>query len=142
MRSIRFRVENELPPKKDGATSMWGKPTEARRLIALRTAALAALGDQQPFSQEIRLALRVHVGLRNDRSSGDLDNFVTGVCDGLMAADSRSTVHPSFEESENSTVHPAKAIAIVDDSEVTKIDAEKLSGLGKDPWYEIELEGE
>ena len=121
---------------------MWGKPTEARRLIALRTAALGALGDQPPFSQDIRVALRVHVGLRNDRSSGDLDNFVTGVCDGLMAADSRSTVHRSFEESENSTVHPTKTIAIVDDSEVTKVDAEKLSGLGKDPWYEIELEGE
>lgn len=142
MRSIRLRVENELPPKKDGATSMWGKPTEARRLIALRTAALEAIGDQLPFGREIRLTLRVHVGPRNDRRSGDLDNFVTGVCDGLMAGDPRSSVHPSFEEFENSAVHPSKTIAIVDDSQVMKVDAEKLAGFGDDYWYEIELDGD
>ena len=142
MRHIRFKVEKELPPKKDGATSMWGKPTEARRLIELRTAALEALGDQPPFTRDIRLTLRVHVGLRNDRHAGDLDNFIAGVCDGLMAGDPRSSVHPSFDESENSSVHPSKTIAIFDDSQVMKIDAEKLSGLSDDHWYEIKLEGE
>ena len=121
---------------------MWGQPTEAGRLIALRKKALEALGSQQTFTQEIRLTIRVHVGHRNDRSSGDLDNFVTGVCDGLMAADKRASVHPSFGESENSTVHPSKTIAILDDSQVIEIHAEKLAGLGGDCWYEIELEGE
>jgi len=42
----------ETGTSSDGATSMWGKPTEARRLIALRTAALGALSDQPPFSQK------------------------------------------------------------------------------------------
>ena len=141
MRNIRFRVANELPPKKDGANSMWGKRTEAPRLIALRKAALEALGDQRPFTQEIRLTLRVHVGLQNDLRSGDLDNFITGVCDGLMASAPRSSVHPLFDESENSAVHPSKTIAVADDFQIMKIDAEKLAGLGEDHWYEIKLEG-
>ena len=120
---------------------MWGKPTEAPRLIALRTAALKALGNQHPFEQQIRLTLRIHVGRRNTKTSGDLDNYVTGVCDGLMAATSGSCLDPTFEEPENVAVHPGKRIAIVDDSQIMKIDAEKLAGLSDDYWYEIELEG-
>ena len=142
MRNIRFRVEKELPPKKDGANSMWGKPTEARRLVVLRRAALEALGEQPPFTRKIRLTLRVHVGLRNDRHSGDLDNFIAGVCDGLMAGDPRSSAHQSFDERENSPVHPSKTVAIFDDSQVMRVDAEKLVGLSDDHWYEIKLEGE
>ena len=142
MRNIQFKVENELPPKKDGANSMWGKRTEAPQLIALRKAALGALGDRRPFTREIRVTLRVHVGRQNDVRSGDLDNFITGVCDGLMACNPRSAIHPLFDKNGNSTVHPSKTIAIVDDSQVVKIDAEKLAGLGEDHWYEIKLEGE
>ena len=36
MQRIQFRIENQLLPKKDGATSMWGQPPEAGRLITLR----------------------------------------------------------------------------------------------------------
>ncbi len=142
MRNFQFKVENELPPKKDGANSMWGKRTEAPRLIVLRKAALEALGDQRPFTWKIRLTFRVHVGLQNDARSGDRDNFITGVCDGLMACNPRSAIHPLFDENGNSAVHPSKTIAIVDDSQVVKIDAEKLTGLGDDHWYQIKLESE
>ena len=118
---------------------MWGQ--QAPRLIALRKKALEALGTEQPFTDDIRLTLRVHVGNHNDRGSGDLDNYVAGVCDGLMAAHRNAKPDGSFEESENSAVHPTKPIAILDDSNVIKIDAEKLVGLEDKYWYEIELEG-
>ena len=141
MRQIRFRIEGELPPKKDGANSMWGKATEARRLIALRTGALKALRGQQPLSTNISLTLRVHVGPINDQRSGDLDNYVTGVFDGLMAANPRSSIHPSFQDPKNAAVHPSICIAIIDDSEVISMAAEKLAGEGELEWYEIDLQG-
>ena len=36
MRRIHFRVDNESPPKKSGAKSMWGNEIQAERLVALR----------------------------------------------------------------------------------------------------------
>ena len=92
MRRIQFQVEDQLPPKKGGATSMWGKPLEATRLIALRKNALEARGSQPIFTVGIRLTLRVHVGFEfakqfgDPGNFGDLDTFVSGVCDGLMKA--------------------------------------------------------
>ena len=149
MRSIEFKVEGELPPKKDGANSMWGKKTEARRLIELRRAALKEIGTGQPFAKNIRLTLCVHVGLDEDRVAGnkgpgDLDNFVAGVCDGLMRAHPNtpnSSLHDLFGGPEN-PVHPRRTVAIEDDSHVVKIDATKDVGCQNDPSYEVVLEGE
>jgi hypothetical protein len=42
---------------------------------------------------------------------------------------------------EYETVHPRNAVAIVDDSEVVKIDAEKIIDPGE-PWYSVALSGE
>ena len=136
MRKIEFRVDNELPPKKGAATSMWGNPTEEPRLNALRKKAREAVGSQ-PFTKRIRLTLHLHVGdgfLRKRSADpgnfGDLDNFIGGVCDGLMSPHSnKESFYPSF-------------CAIEDDSEVVKIDAEKRVGPGDHCWYEIVLEGE
>ena len=142
MRSTKFRVDGELPPKKDGATSMWGKPTEARRLIALRQAALRALGGQPPLEDNIHLSLTVHVGPRNDQRAGDLDNYVTGVCDGLMAAAARASIDAQLRVPELSEIHPSRCIAIRDDSAIVSIRAEKLFGRGDELWFEIVLEGD
>ena len=121
---------------------MWGNGTEASRLIALRKAALNALGPNSPFAQNIRLTLRVQVGRpRGGENPGDLDNFVTGVCDGLMAADPRATIHPLFEKQENADVDPSKTIAIRDDQHVVEINASKTVGPGTHCRYEVTLEG-
>ncbi len=85
MKTYRFEVKG-LPPKKDSAQSMWGKPLEAKRLVEFRQAALKAIQDSAPLQSNIRLTLKIHVGPTNDRRTGDLDTFITGVCDGLMAA--------------------------------------------------------
>jgi hypothetical protein len=81
MRTYRFEVHGSLPPKKTGERSLLSKQTEAGRTIALRTAALVALAGEAPLCRDIRLTLTVHLGGRNDRTMGDLDNRITGVCD-------------------------------------------------------------
>lgn len=139
---FQFKVNDDLPPKKDGANSMWGKPTEARRLIKLRLAALRAFQGRTPLKRNIRLSLVVHVGSVNDKFTGDLDNFVTGVCDGMMVADARSKLDMQWSDLELSDVHPSKLLAIVDDSQIVSIKAEKMVGDSDLPWYEVVLEGD
>ena len=144
MRKICFKVKGELPPKKDGANSMWGKRTctEPKRLIALRRKAFEDLRskpdfvDGEPYfkkTEAVRLELSIQVASwREDQSgengSGDLDNFVTGVCDGLMRAHPRAKINPLFRKRENSDVDPAKVIAFDDDSQVTQISAKRRFG--------------
>ena len=131
-----------LPPKKDGAQSMWGKPLEAKRLVELRQGALKAIQGYPPLQSNIKLTLKIHVGPVNDRSIGDLDTFVTGVCDGLMAAAPRGKLDPIWDDAKLKHIHPSKTIAIVDDSQVISIQAEKIIGDTEQPWYEVILEGE
>lgn len=129
-----------LPPKKDGAQSMWGKPLEAKRLVALRQAALQALKGQSPLQSNIKLILKIHLPV-NNQSIGDLDTFVTGVCDGLMKRDSRSKLHEAIWSSpEYLDVHPDNVIAIIDDSQVINIEAKKVVGDTDQQWYEVILE--
>ena len=144
MRRIQFRVD-DLPPKKGGEKSMWSKPAEAKKLIALRKEALKALKSQEHFIGDVRLTLRVHVGFRNrglgKKGSGDLDNFVAGVCDGLMPAQQEPAIDQELW-SQNPAVDPEIPVAFEDDSQVVKINAEKLVVPEDHSWYEIELEGE
>jgi len=90
----------------------------------------------------IRLTLTVHVGPMNDRNTGDLDGFIAGVCEGLIVADPRSRLHLSWSDPALREVHPMKPLAIVDDSEVVSIKAEKIVGDCDEPWYEVLLEGD
>lgn len=138
---IQF-VANGFPPKKDGAQSMWGKPLEARRLATLRQATLQALKGHSPLKSNIKLTLKIHIGPVNDRTIGDLDTFVTGVCDGLMAAYPGGKLDPIWDEPKLEHIYPSKMIAIVDDSQVVSIQAEKIIGDTDQPWYKVILEGE
>jgi len=137
---INFQV-NGLPPKKDGAQSMWGKPLEAQRLVALRQAALQALKGQPALQSNIKLTLKIHLPA-NDRSMGDLDTFITGVCDGLMGTPYGGKLDPLLDNKELESIYPTKTIAIVDDSEVVSIQAEKVICESDQQWYEVVLEGE
>ena len=131
-----------LPPKKDGANSMWGKPLEAKRLAALRQAALQALDGQPSLQNNIKLSLMLHLPV-NNRLIGDLDTFVTGICDGLMKRDPRSKLHEeTWSNPEYRAINPDKVIAIEDDSQVISIQAEKIIGNTYHQWYEVILEGE
>jgi len=134
-----------LPPKKDGANSMWRKHPEVDRLIALRLAAAGALGDRQPLDRGVKVTLVVHL-VRNDRSMGDLDNMVTGVLDGLQRAHPNTPwdQEPKWHEPEHRHIQPDTWAAITDDVEVVEIVARKVVGdveVGEER-YEVEISQE
>jgi hypothetical protein len=138
---IEFCVEGHLPPKKDGANSMWAKSAEVPRLIALRKAAITAMAGRRPFRANISLELEVHCPVVPGQRIGDLDNFVTGVCDGLMAAHPRTNLASQWDASEYAPIYPLKCIAIDDDDAVVSIVARKVV-VGSVSWYRVLLEGE
>ena len=152
----RFQV-NGLPPNKSVKGSMWANEEQAHRLIALREAALTK-PVPRVFAGPVRLTLKVHVGIpdwdtldtdarrKALKECGDLDNFVAGVCDGLMKAHPntlkvpRPKGHPLLSFPEH--VRPSKPIAFKDDSQIMKIDAERIVSSGDHRWYEVVLEEE
>ena len=134
---VQFTVHG-LPPKKDGANSMWGKREEAEKIRALRLEAAAAFAGRPPLRENIKLTLRAYVGSGNTRRTGDLDNFVTGICDGLQAADPRAKIAADFEDH----IRPTQAVGIDDDAQVIQIQATKVIEPVATPFYEVLLEGE
>jgi hypothetical protein len=131
--NVTFTVEG-VPPKKDGANSMWRKPSEIARLKNLRLAASRACAGEKTCSP-ISLTVRVFAAV----SAGDLDNFVTGVCDGLMAAHPNTPIIQTDWSDVPPAIHPANAIVYDDDSCVFRIIAERLECPPEGPRYEIEL---
>lgn len=142
MELLRVVVEG-LPPKKDGANSMWRKPSEIPRLLALRHAVQDALGGREPFSEEVALDLVVHVAGENSRTIGDLDNFITGICDGLQAAAQGTPWHGHLDWSDAShaSVTPDRTIGIRDDADVLSIRARKALDGADAHWYELGISG-
>jgi len=79
---IEFQVDGK-PSKKDGSNSMWGKKAEAQNLINLRNAAFIKSEEtiKQPLVSRVSLELIIRAPENVLESMGDLDNFITGVCD-------------------------------------------------------------
>jgi hypothetical protein len=134
---VEFAVAG-LPPKKDGANSMWRKGVELARLKALRHAALHALEGQQLFTSNVQL----HVDVYSLLKSGDLDNFIAGICDGLMAAHPRTPIDDQQWLDVPPLAHPRFPIAFADDAIVRRIDAQRKRLARSDPHYEITIIGE
>jgi hypothetical protein len=141
-RQIEFRVDGDVPPKKDGANSMWAKRPEVSRLMLLRKAALEAMQGAGPFRKNISIKLEIHCPAERLAGVGDLDNFVSGVCDGLMAAGPRIGRDTRWMADELASINPELAIAIEDDSEVCSIMAMKETSHDGSMWYRVILEGE
>lgn len=124
---LTFLVEGK-PPRKDGANSMWNKDDEAMRLVTLRRKAVEAkqeygiTGCVGPFA---KLELTVFSPIQEIERIGDLDNFVTGICDGLQAAHPRASLHQVFSNPENEMIHPSKPVLLINDSSVIEIVARK-----------------
>jgi hypothetical protein len=132
---ITFSVD-DLPPKKDGANSMWRKPMELPRLKALRRAAHTALGGRPIPSGAVYLTLRVWAYPRE----GDLDNFLTGICDGLMSAHRLTPAEAPLWLDVPPEVRPDRTIMLRDDALVTRITAERLAPEDASRRYELDLE--
>ncbi len=141
MPEVTFEILG-LPPKKDGANSMWSNYIEIPRLIALRYEAHKAMGHTKPFVKNIQLHVQLYL-TKNDHTVGDLDTFVAGICDGLMAAHGGANqLHEKWKK-EIDAIQPDKTIAIEDDSQVMSIQAFKqiLPAGGKDR-YSVTISGE
>jgi hypothetical protein len=133
---LRFTVES-LPPKKDGATSMWRKNSELERLKALRLTAVQAIAGQDACTSRVELEIIVFA----DRHHGDLDTFVAGICDGLMAAHPLATELDASWSDLPAEAHPKRAIAYEDDALVERIEAERRPMIGTAPRYDVEIRG-
>lgn len=132
---IEIHVDGR-PPKKDGANSMWRKPVERQRLKALRLAAMGAVRglDWDPHAD---MALSVTV-FASDRA-GDLDNFVTGICDGLQAAN-HVQIDAKHWEDVPAEIRPDRHLLLVDDRTVQRITIERRELDGAGERYSMTLE--
>jgi len=133
---VKFEVHN-LPPKKDGANSMWRKGSELPRLKSLRVAALKSWGKAPILVQKAEIEIFIYA----DPRAGDLDNFITGICDGLMAAHPNTPIDDEAWIDIPSEAHPRNSLALSDDSIVERIVAERMHHSGSDPWYEVHIKG-
>jgi len=126
---IEFTVKGR-PPKKHGEKSMWTRDDEASFVVSLREKALearskAGLGDC--FRSFVVLELTVFVPQSQLESVGDLDSLITGICDGLQAADSKVLpyLHKIFQEPGREKIDPRNALLIDNDAKVVSITARK-----------------
>jgi hypothetical protein len=133
--TLTFSVEG-LPPKKDGANSMWRKGSELGRLKALRLAASQAMAGRPPFSSLVQLKVTIHA----DPESGDLDNFIAGICDGLMAAHPATPIDSSEWSEVPPDSWPSRAIAFTDDAAVSLIQAQRVPPEGEASRYKYKVE--
>jgi Holliday junction resolvase RusA-like endonuclease len=116
-------------------------------LIELRKAALearenAGLRDCLRGFVALELAMFVPALRLEGESAGDLDNFVSGVCDGLQKADSNvKDVHILFKEPGLEGIEPGTALLFDDDKQVVSICAKKwVAGEGQQSYYKVVVE--
>ncbi len=132
---IQFDVSG-LPPKKDGANSMWRKGSELARLKSLRKAASEAMKDLPLVEGNIFIKIQVFA----DPSKGDLDNFITGICDGLMAAHPRTPIDLAQWQDVPEPAKPQHAICYSDDILINRISAVRFVPGASGCHYLIEME--
>jgi len=134
---IRFSMR-DLPPKKDGASSMWRKAAELGRLKALRREASRAMGGRPLLTGRVELTIEVYA----DEKAGDLDNLITGVCDGLQAAHPLTPIDESEWLDVPREARPHRAIVFADDSVIAAIHATRKAPADGQPRYEVSVVGQ
>ena len=134
--SISFKVQGK-PPKKDGSSSMWGIKSEALNIVNLRNAAFKAREGQNAglFSSRIGIDLAIYANENEIESMGDLDNFLTGICDGLQAADPRAKMQDVIKN--ECIVDPLQPVLFYTDAKVFEINAKKIPIKEKNGYYEV-----
>ena len=121
---------------------MWGLDVEAPRIIGLRRATNQALLENGPFKFDIRLRIGLFLSEQdfNDINIGDLDNFISGICDALQAAPPNANIHESFADPRNHDVKPSLQVGIVNDRFVLSIVADRYRVQNKS-HYTVVLDG-
>jgi len=77
----------------------------------------------------VAIGLIIFVPRSQLESVGDLNNFITGICDGLQAADPkvRPYLHPIFQEPGRERIDPGYALLIENDAKVVSITVKKVA---------------
>jgi len=125
---------------------MWARDDEAPFVLALREEALVArnkAGLDQCFCSSVAIELTLFVPRSRLQSVGDLDSFITGICDGLQAADSKvlTYLHRIFQEPGREAIYPAHALLIDNDAKVVSIIAGKVAlDENQEMYYEVAVE--
>ncbi|MBA7673551.1 hypothetical protein ES703_81752 [subsurface metagenome] len=146
--NTKMRVEFTVtghPPKKHGEKSMWARDDEAPKVASLREKASEAMskaGLDGTFESLVSLELRVFVPKSQLESVGDLDNFITGVCDSLQAADSKVLPYLDMNlvglKGKSDPKHP---LLISNDAKVVSIIARKIAlEENQNIYYEVAVE--
>lgn len=135
----RFKVQGK-PPKKDGANSMWNKDSEIPQLIELRKQAYEVFKEEKKVLSK-NISLKVEIFLtKNSQNIGDLDNFITGICDGLMKAHGNAKTE-KYDQEAADEIKSHKFNLIEDDYKITQINAKKnVSPELKSEHYIVEIE--
>lgn len=117
---------------------MWRKPSEFQRIKALRMAAADAIAQSgpPPPAGDIHLSLRVYAR----PEAGDLDNFITGICDSLMAANPRTPIDPEVWIAVPEEARPNRHILFSNDARIARIEAERVPPTAESPGYVLEVE--
>ena len=142
---IEFAVKGR-PPKKHGEKSMWARGDEAPFVVSLREKALEArlkAGLDDCFHSLLALELTVFVPRSRLESVGDLDSFITGICDGLQAADPKvfPYLHKIFQEPGLEEIDPRYALLIDNDAKIVSITARKVTlDEGQEMHYKVAVE--
>jgi hypothetical protein len=88
-----------------------------------------------PIETPISMTIRVFA----DPAKGDLDNFITGICDGLMAVHHNTPIDSEIWLDLPEPARPQHPICFKDDKLIDHISAERLSVDEKGERYYIEL---
>ena len=105
---------------------MWRKAAEMPRIAALRREVHAKMPGLL-FASSVDMELEIRLPEGELFRAGDLDNFVTGVFDGLMAANGISSDENDYATPEWAGVHPRDAVALEDDARIVSLVASKTT---------------
>jgi hypothetical protein len=138
---IAFAVDDR-PPRKRGEKSMWARADEAPLVARLRREALKqrTKAGLTTCPRVRSLELTVYAPAGQLERIGDLDSFVSGVCDGLQAAAGRVLpfLHPVFLEPGNEDIHPRIPLLIDNDARLVRIVARKSAApAGRGIFYHV-----
>ena len=131
-----------LPPQKDDTKSPW-QASEAERTLALRHEVAKRRNGAGPFSTPIKLHLRIFLPHSEGAvKHGELETYIAGVCAALEHIPAGAVMTPSLQNAKG-VENPCEPLLIGPEASIMLIDAKKIiSPDVKEPFYEIQLEGE
>jgi hypothetical protein len=142
---VEFTV-NGHPLKKHGEKSMWARDDEAPLVALLREKALETMSKNRInkcFDCLVSLDITVYTPRSSLESIGDLDNFITGICDSLQAADIKVIpyLHKIFSLPRYRSIEPKRPLLISNDAKVVTIVAKKVPlAENENTYYRVILE--